>query len=119
MQLDNNLNLLANVTRNVGYKPSFLAVHNLPGSGGLLVLTVRCENNTSSDDCREHEMLLTKLDGKGSSSQFAKFKDEGCAPRNQQQFNFYEDNGEICVFYACDMIVEDGKIQKTVKYRCF
>ncbi|XP_058796517.1 uncharacterized protein LOC131667236 [Phymastichus coffea] len=117
MQLDDSLRVLANATRDVGYRPSFLAVHNLPASGGLLLLVVRCD---VTSDCREHQMQIIKLDSDGAVSQpYADFKDEGCAPSNQQQFHFYEDNEQICVFYACDLSVEEGNTQMTVRYRCF
>lgn len=116
MQLDKKLDCNANVTMNLGYETSYLAVQNLP-QGGFLMLTVQCAN---SSNCEEHEIKVRRFDSDGFNGDFTSFHDTGCIPRRQQQFTFFEEDEKICVFYACDFKKKDGKgYDKVVRSRCF
>lgn len=114
MQLDSKLSVNANVTMDLGYETSYLAVQSLP-QGGFLMLTVQCANST---DCQEHEIRVTRFDTDGFHGDFTNFHDAGCIPRRQQQFTFFEEDDKICVFYVCDFKEKEEK-DKIVKSRCF
>ena len=118
MQMGETLRASVNITLDLGYPAKFLAVHNLP-QGGLVLLSVNCPN--AGDKCAEHEITLTRFDADGFNGTFQKFKDEGCMPRKQQQFTFFEEGERICVFYACNVKREGeiGVYDKIVKSRCF
>ncbi|XP_001604384.1 uncharacterized protein LOC100120779 [Nasonia vitripennis] len=116
LQLDEKLSCNANVTMDLGYETSYLAVQNLP-QGGFLMLTVQCAN---SSNCEEHEIKVRRFDTDGFNGDFASFHETGCIPRRQQQFTFFEEDDKICVFYACDCKRNEGEgYDKLVKSRCF
>lgn len=117
IQFDNKLKTHLNITTDIGYATQDLAVHNLR-QGGLLLLTINCPNR--NDRCEEHEVNVVRLDPIGFHEEFTRFQDSGCAPRWHQQFTFYEEDGRICLFYACDFRNKDKTgYDKIVRSRCF
>ncbi|XP_011502603.1 PREDICTED: uncharacterized protein LOC105365996 [Ceratosolen solmsi marchali] len=115
LQFDNKLNYKFNKSLNLDYETKHLAIYNL-NRDGLLLLSTYCENN-EYEKCQEFR--LTKFDSTGAYSEFSKFRDATCFSK-KHQFTFFEEDGNICLFYICDSQQEKNtSYDYIIRSRCF
>jgi hypothetical protein len=113
--LDSKLNYKFNKSLDIGFESKYLAVQNLQ-QGGLLLLSSYCANG-DYEKCQE-EFRLTKFDATGTYGEFSKFRDETCSLK-KRQFTFYEEEGKICLFYACTSQLQESRYDYDLRSKCF